>query len=115
MPLVPPANPTTTQCQAIGALVADAGATVNMAYTAGGSSSLLTDAKTALTTTFHFSSAIKGCNNNNDIGAGLVGMINPNLDARYPVLLGMRTGLRTWDMRLWRMVTATVLPPSTTT
>ena len=31
MPLVPPANPTTAQCQAIGALVADAGATVNMA------------------------------------------------------------------------------------
>ncbi len=30
MPLVPPANPTLTQCQAIGALVADAGATVNM-------------------------------------------------------------------------------------
>src|ERR1019366_3854600 len=89
MPLVPPASPTITQCQAIGALVADAGATVNMAYTSPGSSSAMLDAKTALVGTFHFSSAIKGYNNNLNIGAGLVGMINPNLDARYPVLLGI--------------------------
>ena len=90
MPLNPPATPTTTQCQAIGALLADAGATVNMEYTAGGSSSILLDAKTALTGTFHFANAIKGWNNNADIGAGLVRMINPNLDARYPVLLGIQ-------------------------
>jgi hypothetical protein len=89
MPLVPPAVPTTAQCQAIGALVADAGATVHMQYTSPGSASALTDAKTALTSTFHFASAIKGYNNGSDIGAGLVGMINPNLDARYPVLLGI--------------------------
>jgi hypothetical protein len=91
MPLVPPASPTTTQCEAIGALLADAGATVNMSYTADGSSSILIDAKTALTNTFHFSSAMQGFNDNNDIGAGLVGMINPNLDARCPVLLGIDT------------------------
>ncbi len=89
MPLVPPDSPTTTQCQAIGALVADAGATVNMQYASGGSSSSLLTAKTALTGTFHFVNAIKGWKNNLDIGAGLVGMINPNLDARYPVLLGI--------------------------
>jgi len=89
MPLVPQANPTTTQCQAIGSLVADVGATVKMAYTAPGSSSVLIDAKTALTGTFHFSNAIKGYNNLSNIGPGLVGMINPNLDARYPVLLGL--------------------------
>jgi hypothetical protein len=89
MPLVPPANPTTTQCQAIGSLVADAGATVSMAYSFAGSSSVLMDAKTALTGTFHFSSAIKGYHNLTNIGPGLVSMINPNLDARYPVLLGM--------------------------
>src|ERR1035437_795857 len=90
MPLVPPAIPTTVPCQAIGALVADAGATVNMQYASGGSSSSVLDAKTALTSTFRFSNAIKGWNNNSDIGAGLVGMINPNLDARYPVLLGIQ-------------------------
>jgi hypothetical protein len=89
MPLVPPATPTTTQCQAIGALVADAGGTVGMQYTSGGSSSSLLTAKTALTGTFHYANAIKGWKNNLDIGAGLVGMINPNLDAHYPVLLGI--------------------------
>ena len=90
MPLNPPATPTATQCQAIGALLADAGATVNMEYAASSSSSILLDAKTALTGTFHFANAIQGWNNNADIGAGLVGMINPNLDARYPVLLGIQ-------------------------
>ncbi|MGD0260917.1 MAG: C10 family peptidase [Verrucomicrobiota bacterium] len=92
MPLVPPSNPTTTQCEAIGALTADAGATVNMSYAAGGSESDLTDAGTALTGTFHFSSTIRGRNNyGTDISAYLVGMINPNLDAHYPVLLGIET------------------------
>jgi hypothetical protein len=91
MPLVPPSNPTTTQCEAIGALLADAGATVGMSYTAAGSSSVLINAKTALTGTFYFANAIQGYNDNYDIGAGLVGMINPNLDARCPVLLGIET------------------------
>ena len=90
MPLVPPANPTTVQCQAIGALVADAGATVGMQYTSSGSSSSLIDAGTALLNTFQYANTIRGWNNNSDIGAGLVGMINPNLDARYPVLLGIQ-------------------------
>src|ERR1022692_802977 len=40
MPLVPPDSLTITQCQTIGALVADAGATVKMSYTAPGSSSI---------------------------------------------------------------------------
>jgi hypothetical protein len=89
MPLVPPANPPTVQCQAIGALVADAGATVNMEYANGGSSSSLTDAKTALVSTFLFASATYGGNNNSQVGAGLTAMINPNLDTRCPVLLSI--------------------------
>jgi hypothetical protein len=89
MPLVPPTTPTTVQCQAIGALVADAGATVKMEYAAAGSSSALTDAKTALCNTFHYANAIKGWRQNLDLGAGLAAMINPNLDAHYPVLLGI--------------------------
>jgi hypothetical protein len=89
MPLVPTSTPTPTQCQAIGALVADAGATVNMSYTSTGSSSSLYDGKNALLGTFQFASARYGYNNNNSIGAGLVGMINPNLDARYPVMLSI--------------------------
>jgi hypothetical protein len=39
--------------------------------------------------TFHYSGGTKGFNNNADIGAGLMGMMNPNLDARMPVLLGI--------------------------
>jgi len=89
MPLVPTSSPSTAQCQAIGALVADAGATVGMSYYASGSSASLLDAKTALVGTFQYSSAVRGYNNYADIGAGLIGMINPNLDARYPVLLGV--------------------------
>jgi hypothetical protein len=89
LPLCPSNNPTTAQCQAIGALVADAGATVNMQYTSAGSSSDVLDAKTALVNTFHYSNAVKGNNNGSDIGAGLTNMINPNLDARCPVLLGI--------------------------
>ncbi len=89
MPLVPPASPATAQCQAIGELVADAGATVNMQYASGGSSSSLINAKTALTGTFHYANAIKGWQNNLDIGSVLVGMINPHLDAGYPVLVGI--------------------------
>jgi len=90
MPLAPPASPSTAQCQAIGALVADAGATVHMQYASGGSTSVMLDGKTALVNTFHFSNAVKGYNNSLNIGAGLIGMINPNLDAHYPVLLGIQ-------------------------
>lgn len=91
MPLVPPANPTTAQCQAIGALIADAGATVKMSYTSGGSTSSMGDAKNALTNTFHFSSAKYGYNNYAQLGASLTAMINPNLDAHYPVLLSIHS------------------------
>jgi hypothetical protein len=89
MPLSPSGSPTLAQCEAIGALTADAGATVNMSYAAGGSSSILLDAATALTGTFHYSSATQGWNDNADLGTNLVGMINPNLDAGSLVLLGI--------------------------
>ena len=89
MPLIPSANPPNAQCQAIGALVADAGATLGMSYFASGSSSGVDRAGTALVSDFDYSSAVIGFNDNSDIGAGLLGMINPNLDAHYPVLLGI--------------------------
>jgi len=90
MPLVPPASPPTVQCQAIGALVADAGATVNMSYTSSGSSASPYTARNALVNTFQFANATYGANGGGSIGSGLLGMINPNLDARYPVLLGVQ-------------------------
>ena len=88
MPLIPPATPTPAQCQAIGALVADAGATVGMSYRASGSSSAVPMAKDAFVNNFHFASAIKAYDDSSGVG-GLVGMLNPNLDARLPVLLGI--------------------------
>ncbi|HNZ75192.1 MAG TPA: C10 family peptidase [Verrucomicrobiota bacterium] len=89
MPLAPPATPTTAQCQAIGALVADAGATVNTDYAANGSAASVLDVKGALLGTFKFSHAAQGWKNNKNIGESLTRMINPNLDARGPVLLGI--------------------------
>ena len=89
MPLVPTDSTPAVQLQAIGALVADAGATVNMSYSASGSSSSPHTAKNQLVSTFQFANARYGANGLANIGAGLNGMINPNLDARYPVMLGI--------------------------
>jgi hypothetical protein len=91
MLLSPPSNPTPLQCQAIGALTADAGVSVGMAYSSGASSADLTTAKTALKSTFYYSSAIDGHNNGfAELGTNLVGMLNPCLDAHNPVLLGIQ-------------------------
>jgi hypothetical protein len=90
MPLVATDSTPVAQRQAIGALVADAGATVGMSYRASGSSSSPYDARNELVNTFQFANARYGGNGGGSIGAGLTGMVNPNLDARYPVLLGIR-------------------------
>ncbi len=93
MPVVPPSTPSLAQRQAIGALIADAGASVQMSYTATNSSASSYNAKNALLNTFQFANAVYGANGTADIGAGLTAMLNPNLDARCPVLLGIkRTG-----------------------
>lgn len=47
------------------------------------------DAQTALKNTFYYSNAVMGGNEYSEIGQGLTGMINPNLDAALPVLLGI--------------------------
>ena len=92
MPLVADYNTSVTQCQQIGNLIHDAGLTVGMNYNSGngGSSSADTLApKVAFMNTFHYGNAVKGFNNANTIMAGIVGMANPNLDAGYPVMLGI--------------------------
>ncbi len=88
MPLVP-GSASDAQRQAIGALTHDAGLTLNMDYAYDGSASDILDAKTALIQTFGYSSGVKGYNNGYDLGTGLTRMINPNMDAKYPVLLGI--------------------------
>jgi len=89
MVLVPTGSVTVAQRRAIGALTHDAGVSVNMSYTASSSGADTLDAKTAFVNTFGYSGAIKGYNSGSNIGAGLNGMVNPNLDAGYPVLFGI--------------------------
>ena len=95
MVLSPGGSITATQCQAIGALCYDAGVAVNMDYNTGNSGESGADtlqAATAFKNFFMYSNAVKGNNNNNNIGAGLNGMVNPNLDAGWPVQFGINDG-----------------------
>ncbi len=91
MPLETRSNAMTlplAQRQAIGALCADAGVAVSMSYTATSSSAFSNDTKVAMTQTFKYGNAIIGGESNtanNNIMPNLPNMINPNLDAGYPV------------------------------
>lgn len=88
MPLSP-ASPTDAQCQAIGALTFDCGLTVNMDYSPAGSGADTLQAADALKGVFMYGNAVRGWNWGEHIGSPLEDMINPNLDARLPVLLGI--------------------------
>jgi hypothetical protein len=90
MVLQPDNSITDPQRQAIGALCFDAGVSVEMSYTSSNSSASPSDAKERLKDTFDYSNAIYGWNNNGEIGAGLNGMVNPNLDASCPVAFSVR-------------------------
>jgi hypothetical protein len=89
MPLQPDSGISVTERQAIGHLCHDAAESVNTTYGSGGSSASPSDADQALIATFGYSNSIYGWNNNVNIGAGLNGMINPNLNAGYPVILSV--------------------------
>ena len=89
MVLVPGCSTTLTQRQAMGALAYDAGVATKTDYEADGSAAYTSDAAAALVDTFGYSNAIYGYNNTDNIGAGLNGMINPNLDWGNPVILGV--------------------------
>lgn len=89
MPLDPDCTLTTTQRQAIGAIVHDCATTVSMSYTAAGSGADVFKAIDALKTVFGYSNGVKGYNSGGNIGAVLNTMINPNIDAGYPVILGI--------------------------
>ena len=89
--MVPAPDCTTTmeQRQAIAALCYDAGVAVRMNYAPEGSGSDAFAITAALKSTFAFRNGISGANNGRNLGTGLAGMINPNLDAEYPVILGI--------------------------
>jgi hypothetical protein len=89
MPLQPDFSITLTERQAIGHLCHDAAESVDTEYGPGGSLAYIWKARDALPNIFGYSNAIDGWNYNNNIGAGLNGMVNPNLDSGYPALLGI--------------------------
>ncbi len=91
MPLQPDFSITLPERQAIGHLCFDVAESINTTYgppETGGSSASPSDAKQALQNTFGYSNSIYGWSSTN-IGAGLNGMVNPNLDAGYPVSLSV--------------------------
>jgi len=88
----PDASTSPAARQAIGALTHDTGVAVHTWYNSSGSAAKNIDVFSALTTTFGFSNARYAYNNNPSYtipSPNLNHMINPNLDARYPVLLGI--------------------------
>jgi hypothetical protein len=89
MVLDPGCSTNDTQRQAIGALCHDAGVSVSMDYCSDGSGTDTLAAGTALKSTFGYSNAVKGGTGVSNIGTGLNGMVNPNLDAGYPAILGI--------------------------
>lgn len=89
MPLQPDNSITVTERQAIGHLCYDTAESVNTTYSSTGSSASPSDAKQAFKDTFGYSNSIFGWNNNNNIGTWLNWMVNPNLDAGYPVMLSV--------------------------
>jgi hypothetical protein len=90
MPLQPDFDITLPERQAIGHLCHDAAESIDTTYgpLPTGSSASLSDAKEAFQNTFGYSNSVYGWSSTN-IGAGLNGMVNPNLDAGYPVTLGV--------------------------
>lgn len=87
MVLSPGCSATAEQRQAIGALCYDAGLAVGMKYGASASYADAFAIADGLTEVFRFGNAVNGANGGKEIGTGLAGMINPNLDAELPVLL----------------------------
>ena len=90
-PYEPNCDTTEAERQAIGALCLDAGISMNEMYSStvsGYPGCGNARIKEGLTTTFEYGNAVHGYNAESTIGRGLIGMINPNLDAKKPVVLG---------------------------
>jgi hypothetical protein len=90
MVLSPGVSTTTAQRQTIGALTADAGVSVNMDYCSSVSGTDTLKAANAFTSTFSYSNAVAGYNSGSNLPTtNRNAMVNPNLDAGYPVLFGI--------------------------
>ncbi len=82
-------NLTEIQRQAIGALCYDAGIAVEMQYQSDGSGALMPDAKNAMVDLFLYNNVVLGYDSNRNIHSAMKEMINPNLDAKAPVILAI--------------------------
>ncbi len=92
MPLRPQSNCsalTQINRQAIGTLCYDAAVAVKMTFEFDGSSSFMRDGKNALINTFQYGNAILAYDAGRDISRYLKEIINPNLDAKTPVILAI--------------------------
>jgi hypothetical protein len=90
MVLEPDCSTTLEQRQAIGALCYDASVAVETEYSDSSSASNLQNARDALVSTFKYSNAIRVWDYDSSIGGDwLNDMVNTNLDAGYPVILGI--------------------------
>jgi hypothetical protein len=92
MPLRPQAicdTLTETQRQAIGALCYDAGIAAQTEYESDGSGASMQDARNAMVDVFQYSNAVLGYDSERDIHSALAEMINPNIDAKAPVILAI--------------------------
>jgi streptogramin lyase len=90
MPLDPMLGGTSNQLAAIGALTSDAGVAVHMSYAMAESGAFMSDAKAALVGPFQYNNAVVVEATSLNIGFDLSNMLNPNLDARAPVLFGVK-------------------------
>jgi len=71
-------------------LMENAGVAVKMMYASGASGAYTSDSRTALVNTFSYSNAVySGYSSSGILLATLYKMVNPNLDAGYPVMLGI--------------------------
>jgi len=92
MPLVPDSSTSGSQCQEIGALLWDVGIASHMDYDTSASGAYVPDLANALKNTFYYANAVfsGAYDKKTDIPSNaLIGMINPNLDASFPVVLAI--------------------------
>jgi hypothetical protein len=87
---MPGCNEADETLRAIGAICYDAGIASGTLYTENGSGTTIPEAQRALLDVFDFANAVEGWNDANNIDKeDLDKMINPNLDAGNPVILGV--------------------------
>jgi len=91
MELEPDCSTTLEQRQAIGALCYDAAVAAQTEFSEDSSASNLHDARDVLQDTFMYNNAIRASDSNGNMGGSVLNnMVNTNLDAGYPVILGIK-------------------------